>query len=184
MTQSTPEYGHYLLQILLQEYANAVQLYTNTIAVTYTRVYGFLTVHGALIVVLFLVHDPAFMRVIISLTGLILAVVTILTVEHVWQFSTLRITQLREIEEQLNKLIEPNDGFKLTTFKNQKTLFIDKNDVEFPLIKETLPKSCIAKKLIKCLPHQADRIVTYLMGAFWVFALFFVISKYVYITLP
>ena len=53
MTQSTQEREDSLLQALLQEYANASQLYMNTIAVTYTRFFGFLAVHGALIVSFF-----------------------------------------------------------------------------------------------------------------------------------
>ena len=82
MTQSTQEREDSLLQALLQEYANAVQLYTNTIAVTYTRVYGFLAIHGALIVGFFLVSEQ-FHRFLISGTGLALAILTILTIEHV-----------------------------------------------------------------------------------------------------
>ena len=159
-----------LLQALLQEYANAVQLYTNTIAVTYTRVYGFLAIHGALIVGFFFLPEHRFL---ISCVGLALAIATILTIEHVWQFSILRITQVREIEERLNQLIKADENFKLTTFKNQKTLFIDKKGVTFPLINETLPKSFRAWVLIKFLPHQADRIVTYLLGVGWLIATIF-----------
>ena len=170
MTQSTQEREDSLLQALLQEYANAVQLYTNTIAVTYTRVYGFLAIHGALIVGFFLVSEQ-FHGFLISGTGLALAILTILTIEHVWQFSMLRITQVREIEERLNQLIKADEKFKLTTFKNQKTLFIDKKKVTFPLINETLPKSLGAWVLIKLLPHQADRIVTYSLGPLWIIAL-------------
>lgn len=54
MTQPKEEKRDHLLPALLQEYANASQLYTNTIAVTYTRFFGFLAVHGALIVGFFL----------------------------------------------------------------------------------------------------------------------------------
>jgi hypothetical protein len=174
MTQSTQGKEDSLLRALLQEYVNAVQLYTNTIAVTYTRVYGFLAIHGALIVGFFLVSEE-FYQFLISGLGVALAIITILTIVHVWQFSILRITQVREIEERVNQLIKPEEDFKLTTFKNQETLFIKKEDVTFPLIDEALPKSWGARVLIKHLPHQADRIVTYLLGAWWIIAVISII---------
>ncbi|GAI04086.1 unnamed protein product [marine sediment metagenome] len=50
MTQPAQQKEDSLLQVLLQEYGNAVELYTNTIAVTYTRIYGLLAIHGAITV--------------------------------------------------------------------------------------------------------------------------------------
>ncbi|NJD54539.1 MAG: hypothetical protein FIB07_16970 [Candidatus Methanoperedens sp.] len=157
-----------LIQALLQEYANSVQLYTNTITVTYTRVYGFLAVHSALIAGVFFAPTD-FDRSIISIIGVVLAFFTILTVEHVWQFSMLRVAQMREIEERLNRLINANEIFKLTTFKNQYTLFFECKDVTFPLTHATLPNSQKSRLLIKYMPYQADKIITYLLGIWWIY---------------
>ena len=141
MTQPTQKKDDSLLQALLQEYDNAVQLYTNTIAMAYTRIYGLLAVHGAITVGFFLASGQ--WQPVISLLGVILAIFTFLTVEHVWQFSLFRIAQAKEIEMSLNKLINADNKIKVTTFDKQGTLFrkgIKKEEAKFDLTKESLPK--------------------------------------------
>ena len=170
MTEPTQEKEDLLLQALLREYDNAVQLYTNTIAVTYTRIYGLLAVHGAITVGFFLVSGQ--WQFAISILGFILAIFTFLTVEHVWQFSSFRITQAKEIEMLLNKLIKADDKFKLTTFHKQMTLFrkgIKKEEVKFNLTDESLPKDRWGTWLINNIPYQADRLITWFIVGWWIF---------------
>jgi len=170
MTQPTQEKENSLLQALLQEYANAVQLYTNTIAVTYTRIYGLLAIHGAITVGFFLVSGQ--WKSIISGFGFVLAIFTFLTVEHVWQFSLFRITQAKEIELRLNKLIKAGNEIKLTTFDKQTTLFrkgIRKEEVKFDLTKESLPKDRWGTWLINNIRYQADRLIIWFIVGWWTF---------------
>lgn len=171
MIQSREEKKDSLLQALLQEYANAAQLYTNTIAVTYTRFYGFLAVHGALTVGFFLISGQ-WLRLAISVIGLILAILTFLSIEHVWQFSVFRLTQAREIEKRLNQLIKADNETKLTTFNNQEILFIKKENVRFPLTEVTLPEICWGAWLIKHIPYQAERMATGFIIGWWIFLIF------------
>ena len=184
MTQSTQEREDSLLQALLQEYANASQLYMNTIAVTYTRFFGFLAVHGALIVSFFLVRDPdPVWRLSISIIGFLLAIFTFLSIEHVWQFTKFRIAQARDIEKQINERFD--DGAEvITTFDRQALLFgnkglintlcerekIKSGDLKFshlPVV-ESLPRSKRAAWLINIFPFHADRATTIFLIILWV----------------
>lgn len=173
MIQPREEKRDTLLQALLQEYANASQLYTNTIAVTYTRFFGFLAVHGALIVVFFLAAE---WRLLVSILGFILAIFTYLTIEHVWQFTKFRIAQAKEIENQINdELSKANIETKLTTFDRHMSLFgknkkIKKQEIEFPHLLEDkyLPKGRCGAWLINYFPHQADRVTTVILIIFWI----------------
>ena len=171
MTQPAQQKEDSLLQALLQEYGNAVELYTNTIAVTYTRIYGLLAVHGAITVGFFIVSGQ--WELVISVLGFILAIFTFLTVEHVWQFSLFRITQAREIERRLNNLIKVDNETKLTTFDKQATLFrkgITKRQVKFAHLteEESLPRDRWGTWLINNIPYQADRLITWFIVGWWI----------------
>ena len=183
MTQSTQEREDSLLQALLQEYANASQLYMNTIAVTYTRFFGFLAVHGALIVCFFLTPDPVW-RLPISIIGFLLAIFTFLSIEHVWQFTEFRIAQARDIEKQINERFD--DGAEvITTFDRQALLFGNKGLINIlfkgrekiksgglkfshlPVV-ESLPRSKWAAGLINIFPFHADQATTIFLIIIWV----------------
>lgn len=173
MTQPEEEKRDPLLQALMQEYANASQLYTNTIAVTYTRFFGFLAVHGAFIVGFFLASE---WQRLISILGFILAFFTYITIEHVWQFTKFRIAQAKEIENQINNELSKADiETKLTTFDRHMSLFgkrkkIKKREIEFPHLSkdEYLPKGGCGAWLINYFPHQADRVTTVILIIFWI----------------
>ena len=183
MTQPREEKEDSLLQALLQEYANASQLYMNTIAVTYIRFFGFLAVHGALIVGFFLAPEPEW-RLLISIIGFLLAIFTFLSIEHVWQFTEFRIAQARDIEKQINERFD--DGAKvITTFDRQAFLFGNKGlintlcergekimsgDLKFSHlpVEESLPRSKRAALLINIFPFHADRVTTIFLIIIWV----------------
>jgi hypothetical protein len=137
----------------------------NTIAVTYTRFFGFLAVHGALIVSFFLVRDPdPVWRLSISIIGFLLAIFTFLSIEHVWQFTKFRIAQARDIEKQINERFD--DGAEvITTFEKIKS-----GDLKFshlPVV-ESLPRSKRAAWLINIFPFHADRVTTIFLIIIWV----------------
>jgi hypothetical protein len=90
-----------LLQALLQEYANAVLLYTNTISNTYTRVYGLLAGHGVLIAAFFVTPPVLEIKIAIIVIGFLLAILSYLTVEHVFLHAKFRMRQARDIEEKI-----------------------------------------------------------------------------------
>jgi hypothetical protein len=151
MTQSTQEREDSLLQALLQEYAIASQLYMNTIAVTYTRFFGFLAVHGALIVGFFLAHDA----------------------DPVWRLTEFRSAQARDIEKQINERFDDGAGV-ITTFDRQARLFENKEKIErghlnfSHLPEESLPRSKRAAWLINNFPFHADRAITIFLIIPWV----------------
>ena len=172
-----------LLQALLQEYANASQLYTNTIAVTYTRFFGFLAVHGALIVGFFLVSG-AFSgqwQLLISIIGFFLAVITFLSIEHVCQFTQFRIAQAKEIEKQINdELKKVGIETEITTFNRQVVLFGKKEKMKpkklrFPHFskEESLPEGKWGTWLINWFPYQADRCTAVLLIIVWIVLIIF-----------
>ena len=101
MTQQTQEQKHqdFSLQVLLQEYANAVQLYISTIRVTHMRTYGLLTAHAALTAVFFTTSQQ--WQLLVATIGLVFAIFSILVVEHVWLFIIFRIKQVKELEKLL-----------------------------------------------------------------------------------
>jgi len=185
--QAEEEKRGYILQALLQEYANASQLYTNNIAASFARFFGFLAVHGALIVGFFTATK---LQWLISCIGLIVAIITFLTVEYIWQYTEFRIAQAKEIERLINeKLSKAGIETKLTTFDRHITLFGKrKNIVKEKVIisKENgvyLPKGKWGACLINNLPQQADRITARFLIVFWIFLIIFsVIDNFELIT--
>ena len=100
--------------------------------------------------------------------GLVLAILSILVVEHVWVFSSFRIKQVQEIEKLINKLTSASEETKLTTFEKQAELFLKGKPIKFNKLGEPFPKGSWEKFLVKSMPHQADRIVMWFLIPLWI----------------
>lgn len=173
------------IQVLIQEYRNSSQLYSNTIAVTYTRIWGFLAVHAGLFTSFFLIKTLVPMQ-IISIIGFCLAILSILTTTHVFQVTKFRISQAIEIEKALSKLLEENIP---TTFRIQDAIFSrhewkekegQKNVLQVEVGDEgsfEYKAGCFERFLIKRFPYQADKVVLYAIMVAW-FILLIIIFKF------
>ena len=158
-------------QALLQEYANAVQLYTNTILVTFTRFYGLLATQGAVAAAVFLANVPPAGRIGILIVGFLLAIFTYYGVEHHWRFIQFRLKQARAIEKQINELITKEP--LLTTFDHQYKLFIQDPRKEITFDKKTCEK--VSPDWFHRRGWQPERLFAKIIMGAWVIGIIFYI---------